>query len=147
MIRIGKQLGTGGEGSVFELPGDSRYVAKIYHHPVANEKAEKLRLMASLASEDLTKFAALPVATLSNARNGSIVGLVMPRVSGHSEIHNLYSPAHRKLKFPDKDWTFLVHVAMNCAASFDALHLKSLVIGDVNQGNVMVGRILKLSVF
>ena len=27
---------------------------------------------------------------------------------------------------------------MNCAAAFDALHAKSLVIGDVNQGNVLV---------
>lgn len=138
MIRIGKQLGTGGEGAVFEIPGDSHIVAKIYHHAVSKEKAEKLRLMTSVASDDLTKFAALPVATLSNVQNGPVVGLLMPRVSGHSEIHNLYSPAYRKQKFPDKDWNFLVHVAMNCAAAFDALHGKSLVIGDVNQGNILV---------
>lgn len=138
VVRVGKQLGTGGEGSVFELSGNSRFVAKIYHRPVALEKVEKLRLMAAVASDELLRFAALPVATLSTSLRGPVVGLVMPRVNRHTEIHNLYSPAHRKLNFPDKDWLFLVHVAMNCAASFDALHQKSIVIGDVNQGNVLV---------
>ncbi len=137
-VHTGRQLGTGGEGAVFEISGDSHYVAKIYHRPVEADKAEKLRLMASQASDEMTKFAALPVATLSTNRNGSVSGFVMPRVTGHSEIHTLYSPAQRKLRFPDKDWGFLIHVAMNCAASFDALHRKSLVIGDVNQGNVLV---------
>ena len=62
----------------------------------------------------------------------------MPRIRDQAEIHNLYSPAHRKAHYPDKDWGFLIHVAMNVAAVFDSLHEKSIVIGDVNQGNVLV---------
>ncbi len=138
VIRIGKKLGSGGEGAVFELQGDARHVAKIYHRPVSADAGEKLRVMTDLATEELTRFAALPIATLSKLKGGPVAGIVMPRVRGHSEIHSLYSPAHRKLHFPDKDWAFLIHVAMNVAAVFDTLHSKSIVIGDVNQGNVLV---------
>lgn len=138
VIRIGKKLGSGGEGAVFELQGDARYVAKIYHRPVSHAASEKLRVMTALATEELTRFAALPIATLSKIKGGPVAGILMPRVRGHSEIHSLYSPAHRKLNFPDKDWAFLIHVAMNVAAVFDTLHAKSIVIGDVNQGNVLV---------
>lgn len=137
-IALGKELGSGGEGAVFEIAGDAQRVAKIYHRPVAPEKAQKLRAMARLASEDLTTFASWPLAVLSSRRGDDVAGIVLPKVSGHDEIHNLYSPAHRKIAYPDKDWSFLVHVAMNCAAAFDAVHAKGHVIGDVNQGNLLV---------
>jgi len=45
-IALGKELGSGGEGAVFEIAGDARRVAKIYHRPASAEKAEKLRAMA-----------------------------------------------------------------------------------------------------
>ncbi len=96
--------------------------------------------MARTASPDLTRFAAWPVATLSARPSGEVIGVVLPRVVGHKEIHTLYSPAHRKFTFPEQDWSFLVHVALNCAAAFDSIHAKSHVIGDVNQGNVLVSR-------
>lgn len=137
-VRLGKKLGSGGEGVVYQLQGDSRLVAKIYHRPVTDVQSAKLNAMTVLASEDLLHFAALPILTLSHRRFGSIVGIVMPRIQHQAEIHTLYSPAHRKVHYPDKDWGFLIHVAMNVAAVFDSLHEKSIVIGDVNQGNVLV---------
>lgn len=137
-IGLGKELGAGGEGAVFEIAGDARRVAKIYHRPATPEKAEKLQAMAALACDELTAFASWPLAVLFNGRGGSVAGIVLPRVSGHDEIHNLYSPAHRKFAYPDKDWSFLVHAAMNCAAAFDAIHSQGHVIGDVNQGNLLV---------
>lgn len=137
-VALGKELGSGGEGAVFEIAGDERRVAKIYHRAISPEKAEKLRAMAALASDDLTTFASWPLAVLHNRRGDEVTGIVLPRASGHEEIHNLYSPAHRKFAYPDKDWSFLVHAAMNCAAAFDAIHARSHVIGDVNQGNVLV---------
>jgi DNA-binding helix-hairpin-helix protein with protein kinase domain len=139
-IALGKLIGSGGEGAVFEIAGDPRRVAKIYHRPVAPEKADKLRAMAEGAAEDLIAFASWPLSVLSNGRGENVAGILLPRVSRHTEIHNLYSPAHRKIEFPDKDWSFLVHVAMNCAAAFDAIHGRGHVIGDVNQGNVLVSQ-------
>jgi DNA-binding helix-hairpin-helix protein with protein kinase domain len=138
LVRLGKKLGSGGEGAVFEVQGDARLVAKIYHRPAKETQAEKLEAMTLLATEELLRFAALPIATLSQIRSGPVAGMVMPRVRDQAEIHTLYSPAHRKTHSPDKDWGFLIHVALNVAAVFDSLHEKSIVIGDVNQGNVLV---------
>jgi DNA-binding helix-hairpin-helix protein with protein kinase domain len=68
------------------------------------------------------------------------VGFLMPRVDGHREIHALYGPTDRKAAFPDASWAFLVRAGRNLAAAFDAVHRHGHVIGDVNQGNVVVSR-------
>jgi len=96
--------------------------------------------MVKLGTKELRQFAAWPSATLHAAPNGPVVGIVMPRVSGHKEIHALYSPAHRKRDFPQADWAFLAHTAMNSAFAFDAFHQRGCVIGDVNAKNVLVSQ-------
>ncbi len=63
----------------------------------------------------------------------------MPKFQGVQPLHILYSPAHRKQEHPDKAWTFLLCVARNTAAAFAGIHKHGHVIGDVNQGNVLVG--------
>ena len=139
-VNLGRELGSGGEGAVYEINGDPRRVAKIYHKPALPEKAEKLRSMAEMASIDLTTFASWPLEVLHDGKTKTVRGIVLPRIDRHDEIHKLYSPAHRKLEYPDKDWSFLVHTAMNVAAAFDAIHAKGHVIGDVNQGNLLVSQ-------
>src|SRR5665213_2177366 len=137
-VDLGPQLGVGGEGAVFEVVGRPDSVAKIYHKPLDARGEQKLRLMATLARPDLLTVAAWPMATLQQTPNGPLVGILMPRVSGHKEIHTLYSPAHRKKEFPTADWAFLIQSAMNCAVAFDAIHRRGHAIGDVNQSNVLV---------
>ncbi len=139
-VALGKELGSGGEGAVYEIAGDKRRVAKIYHRPATPEKAEKLRSMAELASIDLTAIASWPLEVLCDGAPDRVRGIVLPRIDNHDEIHKLYSPAHRKIDYPDKDWGFLAHTAMNCCAAFDAIHAKGHVIGDVNQGNLLVSQ-------
>lgn len=137
-VVIGKELGRGGEGAVFEVSGNRDYVAKIYHEPAVPEKAEKLALMIRLGGDSLKQFAAWPIASLHETVGGPTKGLVMPKIAKPTEIHELYSPAHRKIEFPTSDWRFLVRTALNCAAAFQSLHAKQIVIGDVNQGNILV---------
>lgn len=137
-ITLGKKIGTGGEGAVYEIVGVADFVAKIYHQPATQEKAAKLAAMAQLATPEILKFAAWPKATLHPNRSGSTYGLILPRIKESHEIHELYSPAHRKTRFPRADWRFLLRTARNCAAAFSTLHDHNIVIGDVNQGNVFV---------
>src|ERR1700730_16627468 len=137
-VELGSQLGGGGEAAVFEVVGQSSSVAKVYHKPPDARREQKLRAMVALARPDLLTVAAWPTATLHRNPGGPLLGILMPRVEGHKEIHTLYSPAHRKKEFPTADWAFLIRTAMNCAIAFDVIHCGGHAIGDVNQSNVLV---------
>jgi DNA-binding helix-hairpin-helix protein with protein kinase domain len=137
-ISLGTKLGTGGEGSVFEILGNQDFVVKLYHKTPPARHDAKLRAMVALANVELSRVAAWPIATLHDRPGGTLVGLEMRRIKDFKEAHMLYSPAHRKTTFPHADWKFLVHTAANCAAAFETLHKSGVVIGDVNQSNVMV---------
>lgn len=139
-ISLGKLIGKGGEGSVYEIAGDKHFVAKIYHQSVTTEKATKLAAMTAIGKPEIMAFAAWPRATLHQSDRRSTWGIVLPRVTDSREIHELYGPQHRKQYFPTADWRFLIRVARNCAAAFASLHEQGIVIGDVNQGNVFVSR-------
>lgn len=138
-VELGPQLGRdGGEGRVLEVLGKPGLAAKIYHDPPPIDKQAKLRAMMSLPQKELTSVAAWPLATVHQSRGGPVRGFAMRKAGGFKEIHTLYSPAHRKAVFPQADWRFLVHTAKNCAAAFDAVHRNGLIVGDVNQSNLLV---------
>ncbi len=140
-IEIGRELGKGGEGAVYEVATNQHLVAKLYnerHQPDALKQA-KLRFMATTADAELLNYAAWPQETLHKTSNGPVVGFLMPKASGRSPIYMLYSPAHRKQDYPQAAWDFLVFAARNTAAAFAAIHRHGHVLGDVNQNNVLVG--------
>lgn len=135
-----KPFAIGGEGAVFDVPGDPGVVAKLYNKPQSRERCDKLRAMSKLCSPDLLKIAAWPTATLNAGNPAAIDGFLMPRIADFLEVHHLYSVAQRKKDFPEADWGFLLHTAKNCAIAFESVHSHGHVVGDVNQKNVMVSR-------
>jgi DNA-binding helix-hairpin-helix protein with protein kinase domain len=137
---LGRCLGQGGEGAVYAVPMWPRSVAKIYARRPDEQIQMKLAAMVQLGTEDLASFAAWPQRLLLDRKAGTVLGFLMPRVDGHREIHALYGPTDRKAAFPDASWAFLVRAARNLAAAVDAVHRHGHVIGDVNQGNVVVSR-------
>jgi DNA-binding helix-hairpin-helix protein with protein kinase domain len=136
-VTLEAELGRGGEGAVFEVAGASDVVAKLYHQPPDRDKAAKLAAMARGTTPALLEVAAWPTATLHERAGGPVVGLTMPRSTG-AEVHRLYSPAHRKAEFPNYDWEKLIVVARNTAAAIARIHHAGHVVGDVNQGNVVI---------
>ncbi|HQU84060.1 MAG TPA: tetratricopeptide repeat protein [Pyrinomonadaceae bacterium] len=136
-LDLSERIGSGGEGTVFVYPLDRTLVAKIYHEPITDEKAEKLRWMAGNNNEQLLKIAAWVVDVLTDAPDGKVVGFLMPHVRA-KEIHELYSLKSRRVHFPDATWTFLVHAAGNLARAFYNLHKSDHIMGDINQGNCVV---------
>ena len=138
VVPLGSKLGAGGEGSVFDVHDHRKLAAKIYHHPIPNEKAAKLVHMAGLSTPALLELSAWPVDVLYDRPGGSAVGLVMPKVEGYKPIHLLYSPKSRQKEFPDAQWPFLIHTAVNVARAFAAVHGHGHVVGDVNHGNLLV---------
>lgn len=139
-VDIGRELGKGGEGSVFEAPSLGGQVAKLYHKAPDAKKQAKLSFMASTADAELLKYVAWPQDTLHPSRGGPVIGFLMPKVSGKDPIHMVYSPAHRRQDYPKAAWDFLLFVARNIASSFETIHGHGHVIGDVNQYSFMVGR-------
>jgi len=138
-VRLGKRIGSGGEGDVYELlssPGTT--VAKIYKKPLEEHKQEKLRLMARGCNDELEAISAWPTDVLSSRPGGPVVGFIMPRISDAEPVHKVYGPTHRKETFPHADWRFLVRAAKNLAAAFCVIHKYGYVIGDVNEGNILV---------
>jgi DNA-binding helix-hairpin-helix protein with protein kinase domain len=139
-VRLGRLIGSGAEGEVYEIQGRSDLVAKVYHEPPPPEKAEKLVVLSGLGNERLFNLSAWPVSTLREAPDGQVVGFVMKKISQAEEVHALHSPKSRLQKFPDASWTFLIYVAANIARAVAAIHEHGLVIGDVNPKNILVTR-------
>ncbi|OCT15815.1 hypothetical protein A8709_09300 [Paenibacillus pectinilyticus] len=135
-VPFGKELGRGGEGSVFEISSASKIVAKVYHQALQPKKQEKILTMVRLHKDRLLKFSTWPLDVLKNPNN-EIIGFIMPKLTG-KEIHKLYGPKTRLIEFPYSTYPFLVHTAANLARAFAAVHESGHVIGDVNHGNFYV---------
>jgi DNA-binding helix-hairpin-helix protein with protein kinase domain len=139
-ITLGRKIGSGGEGEVFELQGQPDLVAKLYHEPLAAERAEKLQVLARLGNERLFKLAAWPVDVVRATLDGQACGFLMRKISQAAEVHTLHSPKSRLQKFPEASWAFLIYVAANIARAVAAIHEHGFVIGDVNPKNILVTR-------
>ena len=132
---LGPAIKSGAEGVVHSVAGEPNFVAKIYHQAPDNARLSKLRALLAKASPKLTEVAAWPVSLLHDGRHYR--GFLMSRVQGE-EIHQLFNPGERARKFADRRWDFLLHVARNCAEAFQALHDAGVVMGDVNEANLLV---------
>lgn len=140
-VRLGKEIGRGGEGEVYLVETDPTLVAKVYTKRPDAATEQKVRELVRLVKPDLLRVAALPTATLhEGAASNPVRGVLMPLVplSSFRPVHYLYSPAQRRSAFPAADWSFLMHTARNCASAFERLHSAGLVVGDVNHSNLLV---------
>jgi DNA-binding helix-hairpin-helix protein with protein kinase domain len=137
-VRLGQELGRGGEGAVYPVEGQPNRVAKIYNTLPDDAKARKLSKMPFQASPELLAVAAWPTDLLANP-NGRTVGFLMPRFTSRRDAHELYGPKSRADAFPQADFRFVSHVAANICRAFALVHSKGHVIGDINHGNVLVG--------
>src|SRR5262247_347209 len=140
IVRLGRRIGTGAEGEVYEIQDRDDLVAKVYHEPPPQEKAEKLVALSRLGNERLFNLSAWPVSTLRDAPDGDVVGFMMKKISQAEEVHALHNPKSRLQKFPEASWAFLIYVAANIARAVAAVHEHGLVIGDLNPRNILVTR-------
>jgi len=138
-IQLGKEIGKGGEGSVFEIVGATTLAAKIFHQkPLLEDRVTKLEAMVGCWSQELGSVSAWPRSLLYDERSRKPCGILMPMINDARQLHELYGTTNRRLHFPEVQWHHLLLAARNAAAVFDTLHTAGIVIGDVNQGNLLV---------
>lgn len=138
-IVLGEEIGKGGEGIVYEVNDRPLYCAKIYHqNPLPEDQIAKIEAMTGLWSKSLEAISAWPHSFVYDERSKQPRGLLMPKIKNALHLHELYGSTNRRLHFPEAYWHHLVLAARNVAAAFEAFHTVGIVVGDVNQGNLMV---------
>jgi DNA-binding helix-hairpin-helix protein with protein kinase domain len=139
-IALRTRLGEGGEGSVHQIGDGRKLVAKIYKREKGTSfavKTRKVRRLTAMNNERLRQAAAWPVSVLTDASEQPI-GYLMEYLDGWNPLYTVYQLKSRAKILPGKDWSFLVRVARNLATCVHFVHDAGLVVGDLNESNVLV---------
>lgn len=137
-------LGSGGEGSVYEILDHPNRVAKIYHDEPANQRNEreaKIDAMVAISqsfafkSANLSDDIAWPLSPLYD-NLGNFVGFGMNRISATTELDDLYA-------YPPKNNSAVtIKERLTCLISLcdviDRLHQTGQVFGDFNPNNIKI---------
>jgi serine/threonine protein kinase len=141
-LQLGVKLGEGGEGEIWSVIGHPE-AAKLYHTEArSREKERKLKVMlANPPKDDLfwrhgRRSIAWPEDMVY--QDGAFAGFLMPFLTGSHKILEIYNPRLRQTACPGFNWKYLMRTASNLSIAMDSVHTSGYVIGDVNEGNVLV---------
>ena len=142
-ITLGKELGAGGEGSVYDVRDDSGVVVKIYHpERRTSDVFKKLELMIQYPprTEDEHNghlYVAWPKHLVYDSADNAI-GFAMPKVNKKNSLFDCYIPAVRKKSAQHVNYATLCKIAQSLAKSLDELHGRGYVLGDINESNAYI---------
>lgn len=134
-------LSSGGEGTVYEIQGYPKRVAKIYHDPAdAKTREEKISAMVNISNDytfrnaNLSQDIAWPLSPLYDSTH-NFIGFGMARISATTELDDLYV-------YPSKNQTVnmkeKVKILISLCDVIDRLHGTGQVFGDFNPNNIKV---------
>lgn len=129
-IKSGVELGSGGEGTIFEI--DSNTVAKIYHDGVKPITQKKFNFLSKL---DPNYFIA-PLELLYNSKS-EVIGYTMKYLDQtFFPLSNIYSKNFCQSNGIDKKIKIKIIEKLISAVKY--AHNENVVIGDLNPFNIMV---------
>jgi hypothetical protein len=125
-------LGEGGEGRVFAV--DTDRVVKVYHPnlPGLAARGQKLRALHGLRAVLAGTRLVLPEATCIDG-HGAVVGYTMRRLDGVSELFQLLTRRPAGVSAMT-----LLSTYRGLLQTLRGLHGRGVVVGDLNDGNVLV---------
>lgn len=138
-VSVSELIGKGGEGEVYAIKGRSGQAVKIYNTSLRANREDKVRAMVGEGLALKTGLVAYPGEIVTDHR-GNFLGFAMRRVSGYRPLHELYSPKSRQRHFPNSDYRFVIHAALNVARAVGKVHQTGCIIGDLNHSGVLVAQ-------
>ena len=135
---LGKEIGSGGEGIVYDLVGIDGRVAKIFKERML-ERDLKVAALAKLPwPDEVLEYLVLPRAALYDKDDHSVLrGFIMEKSDCRNSLADVYSESH-PLSIYKK-----ACVGVNLCKAVKAVHEAgrgSVVIGDFNSKNILVDR-------
>lgn len=134
--KLGKQLGSGGEGAVYDCIGLPNYVIKIYHKGQLN----KLRLKKIfLMEKKQVKFDGLcwPERVIFSEK-GEPIGYMMKKICG-KPLSAIFDGDEAVLEaFPDWKKQNLISLATDILQKVQYLHLFGILVGDLRLKNIVI---------
>ncbi len=134
--RLSRQLAEGGEGIVYRLADREDVLAKVYKRWEPG-RAEKLAYLLRVSEPRLREVAAWPLSQLRDETD-EVIGLVMEDLSGWASLYSVYQIKSRLASAPHRSYEFLVRVSRNLATCVHRVHEAGIVVGDLNESNVLV---------
>ena len=133
---LGREIASGGEARIYEIADDDQVVCKIYHSDKLNgDRERKLRAMA--ANKPDSKNVCWPLA-LVNDSTGKLRGFVMEKVEGEPLSSGIMNPGEFMKKNPNWTRRQSVRLVLNILEEFSGLHKKGILMGDVNDLNILM---------
>ncbi len=138
------ELGRGGEGTVYRIPGHADLVAKVYHRVNRTERAfRKLKVMIDYFTvtgdrETGHLYVAWPQHIIYDGPAGDAVGFLMPRVERKNSLLDYYIQSYRSANAPHVDYRDLCSVAASLATALGELNGRGYVVGDINESNACI---------
>ena len=133
-LRLGSELGTGGEGTVYEV--SNTLACKVYRPDRFDvTTARKLELMTSKQVDHSS--ICWPVSLAYDAHRKP-VGYLMPKARGKELMRSVFIPPLLRITFPVWTRRHLVELASTILDAVAHLHSLNVLIGDVNARNILV---------
>lgn len=141
-FRLGKEIGRGGEGAVFEVSSWPNYVTKLYHSHVLADASRAAKLEQKIAAQlrlvELQRepWLAWPLEFVRDAQ-GRFAGVIMQRLEG-TLLQRLMAPVSAAEHFRSWTQSQLLTVCRHLAAHQHRLEGVGVFVADMGPGNFLV---------
>ena len=142
-LQIGREIGRGGEGTVYEVVGRDDIVIKMYHNPPPDDIEAKLAAMirhnrrVGLSTVGDSHVAIAWPQQVHRLPDGRI-GYTMHYALGAERLFMIRIPGVVRTKGWNVKYRDLLHVAYNVALTVSTIHDGDYVIGDLKDANILV---------